>query len=556
MLSGKSNFEMTPIPTTPSGSAIHPSSLRKGIIIHLSWLLIFPFIASAEIPTNGLVLHLDSSVTESVGFNREGKIIHWADLSGNTNDVSAQVHHAPILIKKAMNDKDVVRFSGEEWLNIPKLSDTATGYSVFIVYQRLKEQSGKRSWQRIFSCADKTHDNDTKAPAFNLSAGDDSGPKEPQISYDLFQSNLHGPMTLGAYYGGYRSELHGDIAEVLVYDRSFIVFEPIEKIQHYLYKKWGIAPDSASDWTHRGPLPDNLPVRENGNFPLSDQDNTRNWQAFDALWDEFNGDALDDNKWWDHNPQWYGRAPSRYLARNATVADGKLQLTMSKDPTIPVEHLYRNHTEYKDYIAASVVGKEPINYGYFEIRAKPMASAASSAWWFTAHTYDKQEKKGQRLEIDVFEIGAKAPGKEYSYNMNLHSFKSAKESKHYSIGSTWIAGDKLMDRYWVFGLEWTPEEIIYYVDGHAVRRVKNDRWHGPQYMIFDTETMVDWLGAPKDDDLPSTFKVDYVRTWTNPETENDWEQRYELRRERGHSRITKYVRAMEQSHTDKTSKAE
>ena len=32
-------------------------------------------------------------------------------------------------------------------------------------------------------------------------------------------------------------------------------------------------------------------------------------------------------------------------------------------------------------------------------------------------------------------------------------------------------------------------------------------------LIFDSETMPTWLGMPDDKDLPSTFSVEYVRTW-------------------------------------------
>lgn len=35
----------------------------------------------------------------------------------------------------------------------------------------------------------------------------------------------------------------------------------------------------------------------------------------------------------------------------------------------------------------------------------------------------------------------------------------------------------------------------------------------PLYLIFDSETMPDWFGMPEDDDLPSTFSVEYVRAW-------------------------------------------
>jgi hypothetical protein len=40
------------------------------------------------------------------------------------------------------------------------------------------------------------------------------------------------------------------------------------------------------------------------------------------------------------------------------------------------------------------------------------------------------------------------------------------------------------------------------------------------FLIFDSETMPDWFGLPKDGDLPSTFCVKYVRAWRGPEERN------------------------------------
>lgn len=35
----------------------------------------------------------------------------------------------------------------------------------------------------------------------------------------------------------------------------------------------------------------------------------------------------------------------------------------------------------------------------------------------------------------------------------------------------------------------------------------------PLFLIFDSETMPDWFGMPDDNDLPSTFSIEYVRAW-------------------------------------------
>jgi hypothetical protein len=43
--------------------------------------------------------------------------------------------------------------------------------------------------------------------------------------------------------------------------------------------------------------------------------------------------------------------------------------------------------------------------------------------------------------------------------------------------------------------------------------VENTHWHQPLTLNFDSETMPNWFGLPKDSDLPSTYSIEYVRAW-------------------------------------------
>ena len=43
--------------------------------------------------------------------------------------------------------------------------------------------------------------------------------------------------------------------------------------------------------------------------------------------------------------------------------------------------------------------------------------------------------------------------------------------------------------------------------------MKNTHWHQPLHMNFDSETMPKWFGLPKAESLPSTFSIEYVRSW-------------------------------------------
>lgn len=259
----------------------------------------------------------------------------------------------------------------------------------------------------------------------------------------------------------------------------------------------------AKIWNRSGSLGE-TPKRITDGLPLSDQQSAGKWSKFPPLSDEFDGRELDRDKWKLGMSWWLGRQPALFRDKNVTVADGNLQLTMRKEQ-VPPEFENRG---YHDYTSAALHTKARTAYGYFEVRARPMNSGGSSSFWF-----QQDETPGWATEIDVFEIGGKAPKFEHKYNMNLHVFRTPQEQQHWSVGGVWAAPWRLADGYHVYGLEWNAEEIRYFVDGVLVRSVENTHWHQPLYLIFDSETMPKWLGMPQDQDLPSTFSVDYVRAW-------------------------------------------
>jgi beta-glucanase (GH16 family) len=140
-----------------------------------------------------------------------------------------------------------------------------------------------------------------------------------------------------------------------------------------------------------------------------------------------------------------------------------------------------------------------------------MNSAASSAFWLIGTGLPEHD-----VEIDIFEIGGNAVGHDRKYNMNTHVMRTPTEKRHWSVGGVWNAPWRLADAFHVYGFEWNADEMTWYVDGVAVRRMKNTNWHLPLNILFDSESMFSWLGIPKDEDLPSTFSIDYLRVWRGP----------------------------------------
>jgi len=272
-----------------------------------------------------------------------------------------------------------------------------------------------------------------------------------------------------------------------------------------------VKPSTSKQWTLDGPL-GRTPVRTTDQFPLSDQQNRGGWVKSQSLSDEFDGKSLDPTKWNVGLSWWKGRQPAWFNPANVVVRDGQLQLTMRKERTPPAlaKHGYR------DYSSAALHARGRAGYGYYEIKARPMNSRGSSSFWFQVE--DRTAHPNWATEIDVFELCGKSAKFERRYNMNVHVFRTPQEKRHWSVSGAWTAPWRFVDDFHVFGFDWGADQLRWYVDGVLVHTVENTHWHQPLYLIFDSETMPKWFGMPDDADLPSTFRIEYVRAWTHPAT--------------------------------------
>ena len=121
--------------------------------------------------------------------------------------------------------------------------------------------------------------------------------------------------------------------------------------------------------------------------------------------------------------------------------------------------------------------------------------------------------KEEWTEIDVFEICGLGDEWKNVYHMNVHVFHTPEKKEHWSRGGKWKAPYDLADEYHVYALEWNKNAIKWLVDGKVVREHENTHWHQALHMNFDSETMLEWFGLPEKENLPSTFSIEYVRSW-------------------------------------------
>ena len=249
---------------------------------------------------------------------------------------------------------------------------------------------------------------------------------------------------------------------------------------------------------------ENRILRKNKDFPLSDQSNTSKWKLLHQFSDEFEGDKLNETKWFPNNPKWKGRPPTYFHPSNVSLEKGELVIRVNKHGN---EVLPQDFTHSTGFIKS----KQKFLYGYFEAEVKLMDAPWVSGFWMT------NVDKDWWTEIDICE---NAPGVEYNrhdLNSNIHVFKAPKEQgdvkKHFSRTAKYYFPEELQKEYHVWGLEWTPEFIRFYIDGILFREAENTHWHQPLEINFNCESNK-WFGAlPDDTRLNGEYHVKYFRTW-------------------------------------------
>ena len=258
-------------------------------------------------------------------------------------------------------------------------------------------------------------------------------------------------------------------------------------------------------------------------------ENNHTLEGWELVWnDEFDGDAIDDQKWnkllW--RPGWVNNELQAYTDRdtNLFVQDDNLVIRALIEPGFfGTDYTGTSYTA--DYTSGrlNTAGKGEWTYGRFDTRAKlPKGIGSWPAIWMLGSNISTVGWP-HCGEIDIMEHVGFDEG-------NIHASIHTTDYNH--VNGTQKSGQVIIptatDSFHVYSLEWDSTYIRYLVDDEPYFFIYNDsngdedKWpfNKPQYIILNLAVGGDWGGAEGIDPsvFPMEMKVDYVRVFEKSES--------------------------------------
>lgn len=239
--------------------------------------------------------------------------------------------------------------------------------------------------------------------------------------------------------------------------------------------------------------------------------------GYNLVWsDEFNGAQLDRSKWnvevncdggGNNEQQCYVDSP-----KNIFLENGHLVIRVVKEN-------YNGKSYTSGRINSSKKGD--FRTGYFESRLKvPCGQGFWPAYWMlpTDSAYGTWPASG---EIDIMEILGGSPQTLHGTNHFGPAWPNNKEATF----QTGLSSGNFCGDYHVFGAQWEPTQITFYLDGRAYGQQQASggydwgsvgHWPFDQrfYTIFNVAMGGNWPGNPDAGITSGQMEVDYVRAYS------------------------------------------
>ncbi|WP_149302675.1 glycoside hydrolase family 16 protein [Pareuzebyella sediminis] len=233
-----------------------------------------------------------------------------------------------------------------------------------------------------------------------------------------------------------------------------------------------------------------------------------------VMQDEFDADGVPDNSIWTYNigtdtNGWGNNELQYYTDRsdNVKVENGVLVITAKEESF-----------NGSPYTSARLLTKGLFEqaYGRFEARIQlPYGQGIWPAFWLLGA--DKQEEWPQIGEIDIMEYRGQEPTK-ISGSVHGPGYSAAEAiTKTYTLPN-----DRFDTGFHIFGIEWAPDYINFYVDNVLYNQITPGDVTGewvfdqPFYILLNVAVGGSFVGSPNNETMfPQSMLVDYVRVYKN-----------------------------------------
>ena len=234
-------------------------------------------------------------------------------------------------------------------------------------------------------------------------------------------------------------------------------------------------------------------------------------EGYELVWhDEFDGEELDGEKW-----KVWALGPRRDAVNVADAAslDGEGHLEIS------TRRQERDGETVWETGGVWTRGLFEPTFGYFEARIRLQTQIGHwSAFWLNCSPMGEPvgDPHAGGVETDIMEFHHRMRGGT-AVQHNLHWDGYGKD--HKSQGRE-VSVQGLADDFHTFGVLWTPDEYVFFVDGVESFRVREKDGgaisHRAEYLILSLE-VGDWAGDIADAELPDGMVIDWVRVWQRAE---------------------------------------
>jgi len=234
-----------------------------------------------------------------------------------------------------------------------------------------------------------------------------------------------------------------------------------------------------------------------------------------VLSEEFNSDGAPNASIWAYdigrgpNGDGWGNQELQYYtnsSENVTVQNGVLLITAREESI-----------EDSQYTSARLLTKDLFEqkYGRFEARIRlPSGQGIWPAFWMLGADIDENPWPAAG-EIDIMEYRGQNPS-ELIGSVHGPGYNGGNAiSKEYTLQN-----DRFDTGFHIFGIEWGPEYVNFYVDDVLYNQITPEDVTGPWvfdkpfYMLMNVAVGGSFVGSPNAETVfPQTMLVDYVRVY-------------------------------------------